>query len=195
MQGYEPWVGTSSKVNITNARKVFAEAGRNKRHWYPPWEAITHNERIPNKMVLFKAKPGVYVLLLSPRIPSMPSQIMAQARPSKPGTVEAHVLSGARTERSPVLVLSHFHPGFCQVCDGFHHVPGSPGKAHLSCAAYIWVEKRVHGPYVLRPKPPGTGLEWTADTHVWQRVDPGWVQHPQHYTDRARQPLPEVPLN
>lgn len=60
---------------------------------------LPNNEQIPNKMVLFKAEPGVYKLLQSSRILGMISQALAQARPLGPETVEVCVLGGARAER------------------------------------------------------------------------------------------------
>lgn len=96
MQEYEPWVGAGSKISTREAQgKVSPESGGSKRHWHPlDRRPSPNNEQIPNKLVLFKAEPGVCVLLSSSRILSMMSQIFAQSRSSGPGTV----LGGAKTE-------------------------------------------------------------------------------------------------
>lgn len=96
MQRYEPWVGAGSKISTREAQgKVSPESGRSKRHWHPlDRRPPPNNEQIPNKLVLFKAEPGVCMLLSSSRILSMMSQILVQTRSSGPGTV----LDGAKAE-------------------------------------------------------------------------------------------------
>lgn len=57
-----------------------------QKHWHPLGRKLSpNNKQISNKLVLFKAEPGVYMLLLSSRIQSMKLQTFAQARPQDLG--------------------------------------------------------------------------------------------------------------
>lgn len=111
-RGYEPWgVGggrdkQQGKHQRETQGKVSPDAGWEKRHWYSQDRELSpNNEQIPNKLVLFKAEPGVHILLQSSKILTMISQTLVQVRSSGPETVEIHVLGGARTERLPALEL------------------------------------------------------------------------------------------